>query len=245
MEALEQTIEALWKKRVAGQHLFHGMGKQDITDPLDPGQDPFTEVRPQLLRLIQVLDQALTAGFRFTVHEDYSGMSFDLSDILRWSRRDLADGGIDFTSSYQDACGYSENVQGSQLKQNFRYITDRLPDRRKDPALAAFMTAGDWDIVAELNAWISAGRSDHARIVLWVSRTASVFDDCAGCLPLGSFQVFSRNITAQIHRDGRPLTGSSARDVLTDEPFCYRIRQPLALDGCERIEELGCPTDCR
>ena len=238
MRALEQTLEGLWEERVAGQHLFHGIGNHDVTDPLDPEQDPFAEVRPQLHRLIEVLGRALTAGFRFTVYEDYSRMSFDLKDILEWSRRDLEDGGIDFTSSYQDACGYSKNWQGSQLKQNFRYITDHLPDRRDDAALAPFLTESDWKIVAELNAWISTGGSDHTRVVLWVSRAASVFDNRTGCLPLGSFQVFSRNVLAQMRREDRPLVASFAIDVLPAEPFCYRIRQPLSLDGCDRIEEL-------
>ncbi len=245
MGALEQAIETLWKERVAGQHLFHGMGKHDLTDPLDPAKDPFAEVRPKLLRLIQVLSQALTAGFRLTVYEDYSGMSFDLADILKWSKRDLGDGGIDFTSSYQDACGYSRNHLGSQLKQNFKFITDHLPDRSDDSALAPFMTEDDWDIAAELNSWISRGGNDHTRIVLWVSRTSPVFDDCTRCLPLGSLQVFSRNIMTQIRGGGLPEAASSANDVLPDEPFCYRISQPLPLDGCVEIEELGYPTDCR
>ncbi|MDP6778330.1 MAG: hypothetical protein QGI83_16365, partial [Candidatus Latescibacteria bacterium] len=170
------------------------MGKHDLTDPLDPAKDPFAEVRPQLHRLIEVLSQALAAGFRFTLYEDHSRMSFDLSDILKWSKRDLDDGGIDFTSSYPDACGYSRNYRGSQLKQNFQYITSHLPDRRDDPTLAPCTSEHDWRTVSELNAWISCGGDDHTQVVLWVSRTASVFNDCTDCLPLGSLQVFSRNV---------------------------------------------------
>ena len=242
MKTFEQQLEALWEERVTSQHLFHGMGKHEVTDPIDPNHDPFAEVRPQFLRLIGALQQALAAGFQFTVHEDHSGMSFALRDIVNWSKRDLESGGIDFTSSYEDACGYSDNFQGSQLKQNLRYITDCLPDRKDDPILTSCMTDRDWSMVTELNSWISNGGNDQGQVVVWVSSAASVFDDCTMCLPVGSFHTFSRNVIVQIDNQGLPSAMESAIEVLPKRVFCYRIRQLLPLDGLVKIEELGSPS---
>lgn len=242
MSAFKKQVEAIWREQVAGKHMFHGMGAHDLADPLDPAKDPFADIRPHLFQLIQALEAALEAGFEFTVHEDHSGMSFTLKDIVEWSRRDLEDGGIDFTASYEDGCGYSGNWQGSQLKQNFKYITDSLPERADDPILASCITGQEWAIVAELNEWLSKDGDDHMRVVLWVTRDNPVFDDCTGCLPLGSLETFSRNMTAQIAEKLLPLTVDSVASLLPTHGFSYRIKRPLLLKDAAKIEELGSPT---
>ena len=95
----DHGIMALWKERVQDKFIYRGMGMHDIQDGLDPGKDPFRDIRPQLFRLISVLEEVMSRGFRFTVHEDHSGMSFSLNDIIAWTRRDLENPGLDFTSS--------------------------------------------------------------------------------------------------------------------------------------------------
>jgi len=169
-------------------------------------------------------------------------MSFKLKDIIDWSRRDLDDGGIDFASSYEDGCGYSDNWQGSQLKQNFKYITDSLPEKSSDPILASHITDQEWAIISELNSWLSKDGNDQARVVLWVARDQSVFDDCSSCLPLGSWATFSRNMVVGIEEKQMPLTIESARSLLPTHEFSSRIRRQLPVSEVAKIEEPGSPT---
>ena len=236
--SFEQQLEELWKERVETQFLYHGMSKRDLTDPLDPGKDPFAEKHSQLFKLIKVLQQALAKGFQFKVHEGYSGMSFRLSDILNWSKRDLKDKGIDFTSSPEDGLGYSLNYQGSQLKQNFKYITDNLPGRKNDEFLASCMTEHCWSVVAELNSWLREGEDDKKRVIVQVSCSAPIFDNCHGSLPIGSLKVFSRNIIDTLNKKKHPLTIETAVGLLPGGDFCYRIEQPLHLDEFVKIKEV-------
>ncbi len=108
-QGFKRDLEILWHEGVNNKYLYRGMAAHDVKDPLDPGYDPFSEVQAHFLQLIEVLERVLAAGFEFTVYEDHSGLSFDLKDIVVWSRRDLENGGLDFTSSYESACGYSKN----------------------------------------------------------------------------------------------------------------------------------------
>jgi len=216
------------------------MRLEDLSDPLDPAADPFQPIRPKLSTLIAVLRQQVARGFRFTVYEDYSSLSFDLKDILNWSKRDLDDPGIDFTSSHHSATGYAHNYHGSQLKQNLKYITDHLPAFRKDPVLAAGMTAEDWRIVDEVNKWISGSGTPCIKIVIWVRRPCPAFEVQGGCLPVGSFDYFIRRVMAVIERNGLSLTQAAIEMVVPPESreFYVRAQRPILRAEIEKIEEV-------
>jgi hypothetical protein len=235
----EQEMKALWQERVASKYLYRGMSTCDLKDPLDPKTDPFQEVRPQLFRLIEALERALAKGFTFTVHEDYSNLSFDLKDILKWSRRDLENAGLDFTSSYKSASGYSRNYQGSQLKQNFKYITDHLTKRIENSSPLLDMTEEDQAATSLINIWLSENKNGGSRVVIWVRRSALTLG-ANQCLPLGSLQAFSRSIMTQLKDKQLPMTQESAKSVLPNESeeFHYRLREPLSLRDVERIEKM-------
>jgi hypothetical protein len=238
MKRFEQQIEVLWTEQVAGRFMFHGMSRQALADPLDPDVDPFTAVRPHLDRILNVLQSAVADGFQFEVHEIHSKMVFSLKDILNWSKRDLEIGGIDFTSSYRDACGYANNFQGSQLKQNIKTIAEHLPERKNDPILAERMSEHDWKCLSELNQWITTGGNDHSRVVLWIRRSAPIFDDCRRCVPLGSLDVFSRNVITQIEEKGLSKTTASAISLFPKRDFCQKIVRKLFHDELAGIEDL-------
>lgn len=234
----ENIINDLWKERVDGRFIYRGMGLHDLQEGLDPDNDPFSEMRPQLFHLICILEEVLSKGFKFTVHEDYSGMSFSLNDIIAWSRRDLENPGMDFTSLYDNACGYSKNFCGSQLKQNFKYITDHLP-LANDPILKSEMSEEDWKIISLVNSWIVREDDDYTRIVVWLRRSQSAFDENRRCLPLGSLSIFKRNVVQEIEKRALPITIDSVLSVLPkeSEEFCYRLTTTVHLKDIEKIEK--------
>jgi hypothetical protein len=235
----ENAIKDLWNERVDGRFIYRGMGLHDLQEGLDPGNDPFGEIRPQLFHLISVLEEVLSKGLEFTVHEDYSGMSFSLKNIVAWSRRDLENPGMDFTSLYDNACGYSKNFRGSQFRQNFKYITDHLPEWANDPILKSVISEEDWKIVSLVNSWIVGKEDNHTRIVVWVRRSHSAFDENRRCLPLASLPVFNRNVIQEIEKRSLPITIESAISVLPkeSEEFCYRLTTDVHLKDIEEIEK--------
>ena len=241
-EELRNYLFEQWRERADAKHLFRGMSSRDLIDPLDPSFDPFQPIRAKLYRLIGILQRLLDGGFRFTVYEDYSGLSFDLRNILLWTKRDLDSPGIDFTSSYESACGHAKNFQGSQLKQNFKYITDHLPERRSDPLVQAAMDEEDWRFVSEINDWVSRKSPEHRKVVIWVRRSCSAFEsDQNNCISIGSLEYFCDKVLTQIENEEGPHTIQSVKRVLAREsdPSRFRLVRPLRLKDMERIEEVG------
>jgi len=241
-DELQNHLLALWQETVHARHLFRGMSAKDLTDPLDPSFDPIAPVRASLRRLLELLDGLLASGFEFTVHEDYSGLSFDLKDIVAWTKGDLDHPGIDFTSSYESACGYAQNFQGSQVKQNFKFITDHLPGRADDPLLKTSMTDDDWRLVSEINAWVSRESADHKRVVLWVRRSCPAFEsDTDEGLVLGSFEHFCTRVLTRMDAQALPHDIESVARVLPRESaeFLVRLTRPLYLKDIERVEQVA------
>lgn len=236
----DDILRRTWRERVASRYMYRGMSAKDLRDPLDPAHDPFAEIRPELDRLLTLLEDAVAAGFEFTVDEDYSGLSFPLRDILAWTRNDLNNPGVDFTSVH--AGGYAQNFQGSQLKQNFRFITAHLPARRDDPNVRARLTAEDWDLVSEISVWMSQEDPRHRPVVLWVRRTCPAFEtDPIKRLPVGSFEYLRDRVLARLAEQGLPRTGESVAKVLPAEAatFDIRVMCPLALSAVEKVEDVG------
>ena len=177
---MSTQVEAIllkhWHEEVQGRFLYRGMSRKDVTDPLDPTFDPFAPIRESLFRLMGILQKLLDAGFEFAVHEDYSGYSFPLQHILDWTRNDLGPRGIDFTPKHEDASGYAQNFQGSQLKQNFRFITDRLPDSADQQLVRRTMTAADWGVVSEVGEWVSRVTEAPANVCVRLCRPLRAVD---------------------------------------------------------------------
>jgi len=237
----ESLLVRLWKEHVDAAYLYRGMSLKDLGDCLDPTADPFADVRPKLRRLIDLLQRLLDAGFEFTVHEDYSGLSFDLADILAWSRHDLDDPGIDFTSSHENARGYARNFQGSQLKQNLRYITGHLPERGEDRLVRTLMRPEDWRLAADVNRWASRASASHRMAVIWVRRSCRVFDSArCDAVSVGSYPRFREKVMERMARDHLPPSEEAVRGALREpDAFDVRITQPLPRAEIERVEEIG------
>ena len=239
MRRSEPYLIELWQTRVDAQFLYRGMSAMDLTDPLDPTYDPFACIRAELLQLIATLERLLDAGFNFTVHEDYSGCAFPLRDILAWTRGDLSHPGIDFTSSYVSACGYVQNYRGSQLKQNFRYITGHLPE--DDPLIRRHMGEAEWRLVKTVNRWMSTESAAHRPVVIHARRSCHVFEaEGTTCLLCGSFPFFRQQVLARLAADGLPCTPAAIAQIvpLANAHFDLRLTNPLPLSCIEKVEEI-------
>ena len=231
-----------WQERVDSKYIFRGMSSKDLKYPLNSSVDLFKQIRSKMYRLIEILQRLVDSSFEFTVYEEYSGMSFDLRDILVWTKRDLDNPGIDFTSSYESACGYAKNFQGSQLKQNFKYITDYLPNRRNDPLVRAIINEEDWKLISEINNWVSRESPKHKMVVIKVRRSCSAFEsDQNKCISIGSFEYFYDKVLTRMESEGLPHTIRSVKRILAQEsdPFRFRVVHPLRPKDIENIEEVG------
>jgi len=240
---LDDDLCRIWLERVDSRYLYRGMSARDLKDPLDPNDNPFGGMSAKLQQALEVLQRVVDSGFQFALIEEHWGRRYEhsLGNIVAWTRNDLRDSRIDFTSNYQYAREYADNWQGSQLKQNFKYIAEHLPKHRAEPALKAAMTDDDWRLLAEINRWVCEESPDHKGVVLWIRRSSPVFDANSECLPLGSFEVFRRNVLAEIERRHLPATPHSAEAVLPSESqeFYFSFRVPLFLNGLEKVEEIG------
>ena len=236
------VIEAVWKDRVRGRPIFHGMSSVNLTDPLDPGYDPFSAMRPTLYRLLDVLQGLLDAGSQFTVHEEHFGQKYshDLWHIVAWTRNDLDNPGIDFTTSYYDACGYADCCQGSQLRENFQYITGHLPGRREDPIIRERMGDAEWSLVDEVGNWIRRDANRHRSVVLHADRACPAFDADPRCQPVGSLEGFARKVQAALSEANLQCTPETLAQVLPSEKdgFTVRMYRPLTKEYILEIEEV-------
>jgi hypothetical protein len=240
--SFDGTLQGLWQERVDGEFLYRGMSAGDLADGLVPATDPFACIRPRLLALIAGLQVAVRAGFDFVLKEEHFGKVYQIrfSDILCWTERDLGDSGIDFTSSRQNALEYSDCFHGSQLKQNFKTISDQLPEMGNDAALRACLSADTWGLLNEIGGWVSTPGPDCRPVVLWVRRSQAAFNFSGGCLLVGSFDVFRGKILATLAEKGLPPTADTIEDVLPPEDavFDVRLRRPLALADIHRVEDV-------
>lgn len=236
---IEQFLFKQWQLRVDSKYFYRGMSVKDLVDPLDPGADPFSPIRPSLLQLIERLNILLDAGFEFTIHEDHSGYDFVLRDILNWTSHDLANPGVDFTSSHEGACGYGKNFQGSQLRQNFKYITEHLPEWSDDPHVRQLWTGEDWQSVRTIHRWIAHQSPRHQQAVIWVRRSHPSFEsERPSCLLCGSFAFFQRRIIGLLEKRNLPHTIEAITTILppADQLFDVRMLRPLPLVDIERVE---------
>jgi len=242
------VLRKVWKQRVEDKHVFRGMSAKDVRDPLDPSFDPFEPIQEELRRLVGMLESLVAAGLDFPVREEHFGREYvnPLLHILAWTKNDLTNRGIDFTSSYYDACSYADCWQGSQLKQNFKCITEHLLGMRGgNPVLQATIREEDWSVVSAVNAWVSAASPEHRRVALWVRRCCSAFDAHSKradfiVLPVGSFDSFSGAVQDALKERNLSLTDKTVRELLPKEEdgFTVRIHRPLKSQEIEKVDEV-------
>jgi len=239
----EEILRAVWEERVRGKPIFHGMSTANLAYPLDPAHDPFTAMRPTLYRLLDVLQDLVNGGLEFTVREEHFGQTYShaLRLIVAWTRNDLDNPGIDFTTSYYDACGYADCCQGSQLKENFKYITDHLPERKDDPVLREHMRDEEWGMVDRVAGWIAQDANDHRSVLLCVDRACPAFDPDPRCQPVGSLEGFSRKVQAALREANLLCTAETVERILPgeEEGFTVRMRGPLTKDYVLSVEEIA------
>jgi hypothetical protein len=235
-------IKAFWEDRVCGRSIYHGMSSVNLTEPLDPANSPFSAMLPTISQLLDVLQGLVDAGFEFTVREKHFDQecSHDLRHIVAWTRNDLDNPGIDFTTSYYDACGYADCCQGSQLKQNFQYITTHLPGRRKDPALRERMGDAEWSLVDQVDNWIRRDANQHQSLVLNVDRACPAFDEDPRCQPVGSLEGFMRKVRTTLEEADLECTTETLERVLPSEEdgFTVRMYRPLTKEYIMAVEEV-------
>ncbi|HUW35191.1 MAG TPA: hypothetical protein VM223_26575 [Planctomycetota bacterium] len=243
MDDLARNIlKGVWEDRVRAKPIYHGMSSANLTDPLDPAKDPFAAMRPKLYRLLDALQRLTDSGFQFVVREEHFGVKYanDLRLIVAWTRNDLDNPGIDFTTSYYDACGYADCCQGSQLKENFRYITSHVPERKDDPVVRRLMGAEEWALVGDVADWIAQGAAEHRSIVLHVDRSCPAFDPDARCQPVGSLEGFSQKVLDALGKKGLPCTVETVNLILPreEEGFTVRMYRALTKEHIMKIDEV-------
>ena len=238
----QDYLRELWRNKVEERYIYRGMSAANLVFPLDPAKDPFEPLRPKLFQFLEMLDRLVNKGFKFQLVEEHFGDTaiHELSDIVNWSRNDLNDGGIDFISSHQDAKGYSDCYQGSQLKQNFKYIVEHLPAHKAELSAGTLMREKDWSLVSEVKEVICQEAKDHKRIVLWAQRSCPVFDSSDDCLWVGSFESFSSKLVKRLEEMSLPCEPKSVDRLLPDEErsFSVRARQIINKDDVEKVEEI-------
>jgi len=238
----QHVIRSVWEERVRGRPIFHGMSSINLTDPLDPACDPFSAMRPTLYRLLDVLQGLVDVGFQFTVREEHFGQrySHDMRLIVAWTRKDLDNPGIDFTTSYYDACGYADCCQGSQLKENFQYITAHLPGCREEAIIRERMGDAEWSLVDEVGNWIRRDAHQHRSVVLHVDRGCPAFDADSRCQPVGSLEGFARKVQAVLSEANLQCSPETLAKVLPSEQdgFTVRMYRPLTREYIMDVEEV-------
>jgi hypothetical protein len=243
MADLSAMMRDIWEQCVSSQYLYRGMSAKDLTDPLDPRGNPLEDSVPVIEECLTMLQRVVDAGFEFTLVERHWDKSYkhDLSNIVAWSLNDLRNPRIDFTPSYQAAREYSDNWQGSQLKQNLKYIAEHMPIHRRDPILAGALTEQDWDLLQSVGSWASRQSPDHRGIVLWVRRSSAVFKSSSRCPLVGPFERFQTWVFEKLESKGAPRTRDSLNELLPHEAeeVYAELAVPLYGTDIEKIEEIN------
>ena len=238
MTDIESIIEAVWRDEVASRYVYRGMSRRDLSDPIDPARNPHAEALPLVRKCLDVLQRAVDSGFEFTLVETHWGQSWrhDLRNIVAWSKNDLNHPRIDFISTLQAAREYSDNWQGSQLKQNMKYIAEHLPENKNDPMLKQALAEPDWALFERVGHWVSNGHADHVGIVLWLRRSHPALRSKLRCAPIGALPDFRGRILEEVDRKGLPHDEESVTSLLPEEFDAYLV-EPLWQKDIDRMEE--------
>ena len=239
-----KDLHHIWEERVNSNYMFRGMSEKDLDFPLNPKRNPFTEMVPKISEFLNILQRAVDSGFRFKLVEEHWGKSYehDLKNIVTWSRRDLVDGGLDFTASYQAAREYADNWQGSQLKQNLKYITNHLPEHRDNALLVTVLDEKDWKLLHEVKQWVIKELPNNQGMVLWVRRSCPVFEPIDSCPFVGTFDSFRKYILTKLESKDEYSNIDHVIQTLPtgseEKQLWIRLQKPLLQKHVEKIEEL-------
>jgi hypothetical protein len=243
MTDIENIIEGVWRDHVASRHVYRGMSRRDLSDPIDPADNPHADALPLVRKCLDVLQRVVDSGFEFTLVETHWDQSWrhDLRNIVAWSRNDLNHPRIDFISTLQTAREYSDNWQGSQLKQNLKYITEHLPEHKHHPVLRQALSDPDWSLLERAGHWVNNGHAAHIGIVLWLRRSHPGLRSKSKCAPIGTKPDFRGRILEELEHKGLPHDAASVTGLLPKEFDAYLI-EPLWHKDIDRIEETAEPS---
>jgi hypothetical protein len=188
----ENKITQPWLTQVDSKYVYRGMNATDLQFPLDPAKRPFQTVLPLLSAFLDIIDALIAKGVVFDVVETHFGNTciHGLRNIVKWTRRDLSTQGIHFTSKYQSAREYSDCWQGSQLKQNIKFISEYLLQKKDSPEFTNDLKETDWKIIHKTFQWVMTVHPNSAPIVLWVQRDKDVFKETPDPLPIASEEYY-------------------------------------------------------
>lgn len=242
MMYIDNIIETAWRDHAASQYVYRGMGMGDLSDPIDPAGNPHASVLPLVRKCLDVLQRVVDSGFEFTVVETHWEQSWThaLKNIVAWSRNSLDHPRIDFISAHQAAREYSDNWQGSQLKQNMKYITEHLPEYKDDPVLRQALGLQDWLTLERVNRWVSNEQARHIGVVLWLRRSHPALRSKCKCAPIGTLIDFHSRMIAELGRRGLPHDEASVSSLLPQTFDAYLV-EPLWQKDIDRIEKMAEP----
>lgn len=243
MTDLADIAREFWTMRIGRQYLYRGMSLTNLTYPLNPLKNPFSAALPMIQEFLCVLQRLVDKGFAFTLIEKHWDKIYrhELRNIVAWSKNDLRNPNIAFTSRYESAREYADNWQGSQIKQNLKYISDHLPAYRKNPVITSEMNAQDWDLVARVGEWAGQQVPGHQGIVLWVRRSSNAFRTNAEFPLVGQRESFQNWLLDAVKTKGLPLSREVIAQLLPPEPdeFYAYLTRPLVQNEIERIEQIS------
>lgn len=123
-----------WDQMINNSYFYRGMSIKNLSlkSPyiLDPNKNPLENLKPLLIKYSALLFKLIEKGLEFNVNDFYVE---PLQKILIWTLRDLRTHGIDFTTYYAGAASYAFNYAGSQVKHNFKIITETIHECENQP----------------------------------------------------------------------------------------------------------------
>lgn len=244
MNKITGIIKKHWEEVVDNSFFYRGMSMPDLINSksgiaLSPSRNPFNDIGPLLKEYCKVLYKLIKEGLVFNVVDTYTE---PLKNILDWSMRDLSDGGIDFTTNYADAVDYAvSNFQGSQLKHNFKIITETILSCKNQACFRKIDKVKFREMTGEIHFLLVAGKKiSHQPIVLKIRRSKAVFENAITrpeTLNYGGYDTFRRKVR-QKAKSCYP--GNKVTVFLHKQPnvFCIRLNKVLYHSDIDEIVKL-------
>ena len=236
---IESKLYKTWQDKVDNQYIYRGMSSVNLGDYLSPDNDPYEGWYKEIHIFYDVMQHLIDSGLEFDLKEEHFGniCYHKLSNIIKWSKRDLKDDGIDFTTDFNGAKEYSDCYQGSQMKQNINTIINHLLQNKSDKIIKNNLKASNWKLIQEIKDKLLKSNIEHQSIVLCIKRSLPIFVHSNYPLLLGSFENFKENLYQEIKRLNQSISPEIIDNIVKDNDvvFDFRLRSKLPKSDIEKI----------
>jgi hypothetical protein len=177
----EKELYSYWKKYVDSKFLYRVVSEEYVPSIKKQGfnhnKDPFEKNKNDIYKLFSICMRLYKQGF---IMMRWWGKPVDQKKVIKISKEDLANPGIDFTPNFENILFYYLNLQGGALVCTVRIFTEELIMKRPP------LSDSEWTLVKKLNVWSRKKYSYRNKVV--VIRASSK------CFEHAHFQWFRVNI---------------------------------------------------